>query len=215
MKLIKGIIFDLDGTLLNTLDDIFSSINHVMQINNFPVKSIEEIKKNLGYGSKYLISNLLPNQDSNIIEKITKDYNDYYNINNNIKTKAYNKINDLLKILKEKKLILAITSNKNQEAVIQLNKEQFDNQIDICLGEVKGVPLKPDPTIIQIALNKMCLNLEEVIYIGDTEVDMQTAKNANIRKIAVTWGFRSYDLLKSLEPDYIISDPFEVIKIVE
>ena len=214
--MIKGIIFDLDGTLLNTVDDIKNSLNFVLEENNFPLRTEEEVKSNLGYGSLSLIKDSLPKDTTeDTINKIYNDYVSHYTKNNNNFTKPYEAIMTLLKLLKANKYLLAITSNKMQEAVTELNQETFLGLIDVAIGERKSLKLKPDPEMIVLALNELGLSNEEVLYVGDTEVDLLTAKNANLKSIAVTWGFRTKKELLKHSPDYVIDSPLDLLEIIK
>lgn len=214
--MIKGIIFDLDGTLLNTVDDIKNSLNFVLEENNFPLRTEEEVKSSLGYGSLSLIKDSLPKDTTeDMINKIYNDYVSHYTKNNNNFTKPYEDIMTLLKLLKANKYLLAITSNKMQEAVTELNQETFLGLIDVAIGERKSLKLKPDPEMIVLALNELGLSNEEVLYVGDTEVDLLTAKNANLKSIAVTWGFRTKKELLKHSPDYVIDSPLDLLEIIK
>lgn len=214
--MIKGIIFDLDGTLLNTVDDIKNSLNFVLEENNFPLRTEEEVKSSLGYGSLSLIKDSLPKDTTeDMINKIYNDYVSHYTKNNNNFTKPYEDIMTLLKLLKANKYLLAITSNKMQEAVTELNQETFLGLIDVAIGERKSLKLKPDPEMIVLALDELGLSNEEVLYVGDTEVDLLTAKNANLKSIAVTWGFRTKKELLKHSPDYVIDSPLDLLEIIK
>lgn len=214
--MIKGIIFDLDGTLLNTVDDIKNSLNFVLEENNFPLRTEEEVKSSLGYGSLSLIKDSLPKDTTeDMINKIYNDYVSHYTKNNNNFTKPYEDIMTLLKLLKANKYLVAITSNKMQEAVTELNQETFLGLIDVAIGERKSLKLKPDPEMIVLALNELGLSNEEVLYVGDTEVDLLTAKNANLKSIAVTWGFRTKKELLKHSPDYVIDSPLDLLEIIK
>lgn len=214
--MIKGIIFDLDGTLLNTVDDIKNSLNYVLESNNFPQRTEEEVKKSLGYGSLSLIKDSLPKEaDENTINKVYNDYVNYYTNNNNHLTKPYKDIMTLLKLLKANKYLLAITSNKMQEAVTELNQNTFQGLIDVAIGERKTLKLKPDPEMLILALEELGLSNNEVLYVGDTEVDLLTAKNANLKSIAVTWGFRTKKELLKNSPDFVIDSPLDLLEIIK
>jgi len=213
--MIKAIIFDLDGTLLDTLSDITNSINYVLNKNKYPTKTLNQVRKYLGYGSYSLVKDCLPNDLSeDEINKLYKQYVNHYTKNNNILTKPYDDILTLLKLLKANKYLIAITSNKMQEAVTSLNETTFLNLVDVAIGERLNMALKPDPEMIYLAIRQMGLTPEEVLFVGDTEVDLQTAKNAAIKVVAVTWGFRDRkDLLKE-NPDYIIDTPLDLLEII-
>lgn len=213
--MIKGIIFDLDGTLLDTLSDIKDALNKTLKSRGYSELSVEETKKALGNGSRRLVSDAI-NKDisESLLDEITLEYTTFYKNNNNIKTKPYKNIIETLKILKEKNILMAITSNKFQTAVTDLNNDTFLGLIDVALGESSGVPLKPNPKMVEIALEKLGLEKHEVLYVGDTEVDMQTAINANISSVAVTWGFRTKEELMKLNPKYIIDDIKEILTLI-
>ena len=214
--MIKGIIFDLDGTLLDTVEDIKDSLNHILAKNHFPILTTEQVKKNLGNGGKALVrASILEKIEEEKLNKVFLEYSNYYNINNNIKTKPYPFILELLETLKKENYLLAIVSNKDQSGVDTLNKNVFKGLIDVALGENKGVPLKPSPEAIYTALNQMGLTHEEVLYVGDTEVDMQTAQNAHLKSVAVTWGFRKKEDLNVLNPDYMVDHPLEILEILK
>lgn len=214
--MIKGIIFDLDGTLLNTVDDIKNSLNYVLKENNFPICTLEQVKKSLGYGSLSLIKDSVPTNTSDIlINKVYNEYVDYYTKNNNDLTRPYEDIMTLLKLLKANKYLLAITSNKMQEAVTELNENTFEGLIDVAIGERKTIKLKPDPEMLILALEELGLKPDEVIYVGDTEVDLLTAKNASLKSVAVTWGFRSKKELLIHDPNYVIDNPLDLLEIIK
>ena len=214
--MIKGIIFDLDGTLLNTVDDIKNSLNYVLKENNLPIRTLEQVKKSLGYGSLSLIKDSVPTNTSDIlINKVYNEYVDYYTKNNNDLTRPYEDIMTLLKLLKANKYLLAITSNKMQEAVTELNENTFEGLIDGAIGERKTIKLKPDPEMLILALEELGLKPDEVIYVGDTEVDLLTAKNASLKSVAVTWGFRSKKELLIHDPNYVIDNPLDLLEIIK
>ena len=214
--MIKGIIFDLDGTLLNTVDDIKNSLNYVLKENNFPICTLEQVKKSLGYGSLSLIKDSVPTNTSDIlINKVYNEYVDYYTKNNNDLTRPYEDIMTLLKLLIANKYLLAITSNKMQEAVTELNENTFEGLIDVAIGERKTLKLKPDPEMLILALEELGLKPDEVIYVGDTEVDLLTAKNASLKSVAVTWGFRSKKELLIHDPNYVIDNPLDLLEIIK
>lgn len=214
--MIKGIIFDLDGTLLSSEEDINNSLNYVLKNNGYPIKDLETTKQNLGYGSYKLVASSLPkNTDETIINKIYLQYIDYYNKHNDILTKPYNDILTLLSKLKEMNIVIAVASNKFQSAVSNLNKTKFNNLFDIAIGESDTMPLKPNPKMLIEATKLLNLETNNVLYVGDTEVDFLTAKNANIKSVGVTWGFRTIEQVKNENPNYIINNPLELIDIIK
>jgi len=213
--MIKAIIFDLDGTLLNSTKDIANSLNKVLKDNNQKTYTLKEIEKFLGYGSYNLIKDTLPkNSSKELIDKVYNEYINYYPKNSNIYTKPYDGINELINKLKEENYKIAIASNKMNNAVVKLNIEKFDNKFDIAVGESELLKVKPNPDMILHVINELNLTKDEVLFIGDTEVDLNAAKNANVKNVAVTWGFRDKEFLINERPTHIIDKPSELLKIL-
>jgi phosphoglycolate phosphatase len=214
--MIKAIIFDMDGTILDTLTDIKLSVNHALSIKNYPLKSDEDIKKAVGNGAYKLIERVVP---SGLLDHEIKEvfllYQDYYDQNSNTHTKPYQDILRLLKTLKDYGFLLGVVSNKFEHLVAELNMKMFENLFDISIGEVKGIPIKPNPDMLYKALDILNLKNNEVLFVGDSEVDMDTAKNANIMSVGVTWGFRDTELLIKHHAKYIIKNPFDLIDVIE
>lgn len=211
----KAIIFDLDGTLLNTIKDIKHSLNHTMEMFKFDKLTTKEVKRNLGNGSKRLIKDSLPlNTSLSTNYQVFNYYFNHYKSSPNLNTKPYNGIMKLLKELKEKGYKLAITSNKMNEAVHRLNIEMFEGLFDFAIGEMKNIPVKPHPKMVNLALDKLGVKASEAIFVGDSEVDIKTGNNAKIDVCAVTWGFRSKKELKALNPTFLINKPKELLKIL-
>lgn len=214
--MIKAIIFDLDGTLLSTEEDITNSLNKVLIDNNFQTKTLAEVKSFLGYGSLNLIKSSLPSDiDEEILNKVYNEYKEFYPKNSNILTKPYEDVLTLLKLLKANNYLIAITSNKMQNAVTELNENTFLGLIDLAIGERPKLPLKPDPEMLRLVLVEFGISTDEVLYIGDTEVDIQTARNANIKCVAVTWGFRTKKEISKFNPDYIIDTPLDLLEVID
>jgi phosphoglycolate phosphatase len=214
--MIKGIIFDMDGTILDTLTDIKLSVNHALSIKKYPLKTDEDIKKAVGNGAYKLIERVVPDY---LLEQEIKEvfslYQAYYDQNSNTHTKLYPNILRLLRTLKEYGFYLGVVSNKFEHLVNELNTKMFENLFDVSIGEVKGIPIKPNPDMLYKALKVLNLENSEVLFVGDSEVDMDTAKNANIVSVGVTWGFRDQELLIKHHAKYIINEPFELIDIIE
>ncbi|MDL2292659.1 HAD family hydrolase [Acholeplasma sp. OttesenSCG-928-E16] len=213
--MIKGIIFDLDGTLLDTLDDIYNAVSHMLRIKKYPDKSKDDIKRALGYGAKYLISAVIPSGLSEIeLADALRIYQEYYNEHQNDYSKPYEGVLEMLEKLKDQGYQLSIVSNKVDYMVKELNKNIFRGFIDEAVGETKGVPPKPDPTGVLNVMKKLNLKKEEVIYIGDTEVDIMTAKNCELFCVGCTWGFRDMDALLTAKADIIINHPLELLNVL-
>lgn len=216
IDMIKAIIFDLDGTLLDTAGDITNSINKTLEHFNYDLVTRKEVMSFLGNGSKELVRKSLKKEVSNdTLEEITKYYsNEYTSPKQNSLTKPYEGIMDLLRDLKGLNIKTAITSNKMQKGVTDLTDAIFTDLIDSAIGEGNGIPLKPNPIMIYEALEEIKVSKEEALFIGDTEVDLLAASNANIDSVAVTWGFRTKEYLSSLTAKYMIDEPSELIDII-
>ena len=213
----KAAIFDMDGTLVNTIEDLADSVNEMLAIHNFPLRSLEEVRKFVGNGARKLLERALPkNVEKNFIDEALKTYDECYSRHLLNKTKPYAGIMDLLKILQEKNIPLGICTNK-QNFAAQIIAEKILSPIKFqkVYGDEKNKPRKPDPTrALEIAKNLKVLP-EEVAYFGDTAVDIETAKNANFLSIGVTWGFRPKSELEKSGAKIIINNPLEILKIIE
>lgn len=203
----------MDGTILNTLTDITNSVNYTFSHFNLKNVTKQEVRQALGNGAKRLIGDLLKKSNHENLNDIVTFYLTHYTANNNINTKPYENIITVLKALK-KKYKLAVVSNKSDHLVKKLNDELFDGLFDLSIGEQKGLKIKPNPDMLNYAVNYFNLKKDEVIFIGDSEVDILTGKNALIKVIAVSWGFRDLNQLKDYDPDYIVNKPLELLNII-
>ncbi len=214
--MIKGIIFDLDGTLLNTLDDLNNAVNYTLEHFNYPTKKPLETMMNLGSGSKHLIKNSLPKDvKEEEFLKIHAFYQEYYQNNNNILTKPYDGILEVLKRLKDLGYKLAVVSNKDDHDVKLLINDLFPNLFHAAIGARSGKPVKPDKYLVDLAISKLNLEKEELVYVGDSDVDILTAKNSKIKMITVSWGFRPYDVLIKYNAENIIESPNEIFDTID
>ena len=213
MKKYNTIIFDFDGTLLNTIEDIADSVNYILKKYNYPIRTYEEIISFVGNGSTKLIEQALPEgRNTQNFENILEEYLNHYLKNNNIKTAPYEGIMELLNELYVKNYKLAIVSNKNDNNVKSLNKIYFGMYIETAIGESDDVKRKPAPDMVYNAINELSADIEKAVYIGDSEVDIMTAKNANIHCISVTWGFRDKEFLKEHGAEHSIDEPCELLE---
>lgn len=216
MKKYDTVIFDLDGTLLNTLDDLADSVNYTMNTYGFPIRTIEEVKCFVGNGVGRLIELSIPEGLNNPqFEKCLEDFRRHYAENMQIKTDAYEEIMELLEELSKKGYKLAIVSNKFDKAVKGLNRDYFEEYIKVAIGESINVKRKPAPDSVFKALEELSSTADKAVYVGDSEVDVQTAKNAGIPCVGVTWGFRGKEVLEQEGADYIIDSPWELLEILE
>lgn len=192
----KGILFDLDGTLLDTIDDIADAVNYAMRKYSLPEWSVSDVKSFVGNGLENLMTKCIPGgYDHPHFMQIYTDFKAFYIDHSCIKTKPYDGIVELLERLSAEGRKMAVISNKNDAAVKSLNRLFFDQYIDVALGERQGVPKKPSPDAVFAAAEMIEADKKDCVYIGDSEVDIVTAKNAGLPCISVTWGFRPEELL--------------------
>ena len=209
--MIKAVIFDLDGTLLNTLEDLKESTNFALRTFNYPERTLEEVRCFVGNGVRKLIERAVPKKNKNIdecLEVFKKNYSE--NMYNH--TQAYNGILKILEELHKDKVKIGVVSNKFDSAVKELCKKYFGDLVDIAIGQNDDVPKKPAPDGVLKAMKILGSDKNSTIYAGDSDVDVQTAKNAGLKCIGVTWGFRTEDYLKGA--DFIVDSPDEILKIV-
>ena len=188
------IIFDLDGTLLDTLDDLSAAVNYAMQQQGFPQHTREEYRMMVGHGARNLMTKALPAEHRNdeaLIDAVLTDFRNYYNTHIDVYTKPFPGIPELLAELHHKGTKLAVASNKFQEGTEHLIKEFFpDIPFVAILGNRPNHPLKPDSEVVGEILQKAGINREAAVMVGDSDTDMQTAANGGIEGIAVGWGYR-------------------------
>lgn len=209
------VIFDLDGTLLDTLGDLRDSVNFALANNGLPQRSTEEIRAFVGNGIRLLIERAVPpHTHIEVVDKCFADFKEHYKSNSANLTKPYDGVIDLLKCLSAEGVKIAVVSNKADFAVKILAEEYFKGLLDCAYGERAGVPRKPAPDSVFAAIEEMSGDIDKAVYIGDSEVDVETAKNAHLPCIAVTWGFRDKSVLESLEPEYIIDVPQDTLRII-
>ncbi|MBQ8459214.1 HAD-IA family hydrolase [bacterium] len=211
----KIVIFDLDGTLLNTLDDLTDSTNYSLKFLNYPQRTKEEIKNFVGNGVVKLIERAIPNGINNPdINKCIEIFKQNYSENMYNKTSPYPGIIELLKNLKSKGYKIAVVSNKFDNAVKDLCDRYFENLIDFCAGENEtlGIRKKPAPDAVIKILNKYDIKNSEAVYVGDSEVDILTAKNSKIPCISVSWGFKNREFLNANGAKIIIDNPIELLE---
>lgn len=209
------IIFDLDGTLLNTLDDLRDSLNDILEQKGYSTRSLEEVKRFVGNGVRNLVRLSLPGHCTE--EEVTQcleEFKENYRHNMQNKTRPYNGIMELLLDLNRYNYKLAIVSNKYDTAVKSLSKTYFGNLIPVSIGESAEVKRKPAPDSVYEAVRELGSDLKRTVFVGDSETDAQTAQNAGIPCIGVTWGFRSREVLKAAGVDYLIDTPKELLTLI-
>lgn len=214
----KIVIFDLDGTLINTLEDLKDSTNYALSCLNYPTKTIDEICQFVGNGVAKLIERAIPDgKDNPDFQQCLETFKNHYSKNMYNKTAPYDKIPQMLKTLKQKGYITAVVSNKFDMAVKELCSKYFPDLIDFAAGENEacGIRKKPAPDTVLKVLEKFNLTNNEAVYVGDSDVDIMTAKNSRMPCISVTWGFRNREFLINNNAEIIIDSPDEIIDILE
>lgn len=214
----KIVIFDLDGTLINTLEDLKDSTNYALSCLNYPTKTIDEICQFVGNGVAKLIERAIPDgKDNPDFQQCLETFKNHYSKNMYNKTAPYNKIPQMLKTLKQKGYITAVVSNKFDMAVKELCSKYFSGLIDFAAGENEacGIRKKPAPDTVLKVLEKFNLTNNEAVYVGDSDVDIMTAKNSKMPCISVTWGFRNREFLIKHDAEIIIDSPDEIMDILE
>ena len=210
----KLVIFDLDGTLLNTIADLAASTNHALAANGYPTHPTEEYRFFVGNGINKLFERALPEgekTEANVL-KIRQRFIPYYDVHCVDLTKPYPGIPELLKTLQQRSVQIAVASNKYQRATGKLIPYFFpDIHFTAILGQREGVPRKPDPQIVHEIMRMANVRTDEVLYVGDSNVDMQTANNARVDSVGVTWGFRPRAELEQGSPFAIIDKAEELL----
>ena len=210
----KLVIFDLDGTLLDTIADLAESANHALKQLGYPTRDVETIRTFVGNGVNKLLFRALPDEEKTEenMMRMRTHFVPYYDAHNADLSAPYPGIVALLKELQAKGLRMAVASNKYQEATVKLVKHYFP-MIDFVevLGQREGINVKPDPTIVFDILQKAGVSKEETLYVGDSGVDMQTAINAGVDAIGVTWGFRPRTELEDFHPMGLIDQAEELL----
>ncbi len=208
-------IFDLDGTILDTLCDLRDSVNFALSNNGLPTRSTEEVRAFVGNGIRLLIERAVPeNTEEKIINKCFDDFKAHYKNNSANYTKPYDKITEVLNELKSNGVKIAVVSNKADFAVQGLMLKYFPEVFHFAVGEKAGVRRKPCPDSVFVAMEFLNADKNKTVYIGDSDVDVETAHNSDIPCIAVTWGFRDKEVLESLNPEYIIDKPSQITEII-
>ena len=213
MSRINTVIFDMDGTLLNTLEDITDSVNYILEKHNLPQRTINEIRFMVGNGASYLMERAVTGgKEHPEFDAILDEYQAYYHEHCNIKTRPYEHIRELLTHLKNKGFKLAIVSNKPMGAVEELNRIYFAEFMDAAIGVRDGIRRKPYPDECMEALKILKSSADEAVYVGDSETDYKTARNSGLKCINCLWGFRTKEELinAGATDSTFVNDPLEI-----
>ena len=216
MKRYKAIIFDLDGTLLDTLTDLAEGTNYALRVNGFPERTTDEIRRFVGNGARKLIERAVPEgQIEAALEQVRQDFDIYYKVHCKDHTGPYPGIMEMLQELVQQGYALGVVSNKPDFAVQELIPEYFPDIFASVSGERQGVAKKPAPDLIREAMKNLQADSSNAVYVGDSEVDLEAAANAGIPCISVAWGFKGRRFLEEQHAGTIIEVPAEVFAFLQ
>lgn len=214
-KKYEAVIFDLDGTLLNTLEDLMDSVNYALGICGMPGRSYEEIRHFLGNGIERLLERAVPNGSENPqFERVYTLFREHYGVHCNDKTDLYPGIRELLDVLKREGFLMAIVSNKYYEGVQILKEQYFKDYLQVAIGEREGIRKKPAPDTVLAALKELKVPKEKAVYVGDSEVDIATAENTGMDCIIVGWGFRTRAEQEAAGGKVFVERPTEILQLL-
>ena len=212
------LLFDLDGTLLDTLSDLHLAVFHALHAYHMPQRSLDEVRMMVGNDIKKLIDRAVPEgTPPEKTAQVLDVFRDYYSKNSRIQTAPYDGILVSLKLLSQKGYKIAVISNKSDSAVKELNRDFFAEFIPVAIGDREGMKKKPAPDSLYEAMKLLGSKKEECLYIGDSDVDIETAKNAGIPCIGCAWGFRGREFLREhgLDNAWILENPTELPTFIE
>lgn len=207
-------IFDLDGTLLNTIDDLASAVNYALRTNNMPERTTDEVRQFVGNGIRKLMIRAVPEGESNpLFDAAFSSFQEYYLLHSLDKTRPYDGIPQLLSELKSRGCRLAVVSNKFHLATKELCAHFFADTIEVAIGEheAEGIRKKPAPDTVIEALRHLNVGKENAVYVGDSDVDIATARNSGLPCISVLWGFRDREFLKANGATTFVSAPLDIL----
>lgn len=211
----KLVIFDLDGTLLNTIADLGEACNYALRQLGYSEHALSTYNYMVGNGVRKLVERAEPDADAETVERLLAIFREYYDLHSADNTRPYPGIPELLRTLTDNGVAVAVASNKYQSAVEHIIAHFFpDIPFAAVAGQVDMRPVKPDPSIVFAILNEHPTPKAEVLYVGDSGVDMETARRACVESVGVSWGFRPVSELRKTYADHIVTNPSEILEIV-
>ncbi len=215
--MIKAVLFDLDGTLANSLEDLADAVNLGVTGLGYPAHEVEEFKYFVGDGIPMMIKRALPenHRDDETVAKVRKVFDEYYSVHYADKTYAYAGMPELVDTLKQNGYIAAVVTNKAQDMADIVVKGLYGDRFDLIFGQRDGIPAKPDPTAALMAMEQLGVKPEECVFIGDSGMDVATAVNSGALPVGELWGYRKEDELLENGAKFIISKPEELLEIIE
>lgn len=206
--MIKAIIFDLDGTLLDTLEDLYLAVNHALKTFNLPLRTKEEVRAFVGNGVENL---MIRAAGENFSKELLDEFKAYYSVHKNDNTCVYPQIYELLSEFRKRNIAMAVVSNKFDAAVKELAQKFFADTFTCAIGDRDGIARKPAPDSVLEAMRLIGASASETLYVGDSEVDILTAKNACVKCVSVLWGFKDKEFLLKNGATDIVSLPSEIL----
>lgn len=214
-KKVRLAVFDMDGTILDTLEDLQDSLNVTLERMGYPLRTYEEVRSFVGNGIRKLIERAVPyGTEKEKIEQTFSLFMEYYALHCADKTRPYEGITTLLKHLRDNGMLTAVVSNKAHQAVVDLCEEYFTGLFDVAVGEQEGMAKKPAPDSVWFVLEQLHIDKKDAVYIGDSEVDLATARNSGLEAVIVDWGFRDADFLRQQGAERMVSSADELEKVL-
>lgn len=211
----KHVIFDLDGTLLNTIDDLADTGNHVCTLHGWPTHTVAEFKLMVGNGIPKLVERFAPQETSQeVLDQAFQEFMDWYGVHKEDKTAPYAGMPEVTKALREAGVSIAVLSNKADVMAGPVVEHYYPGIFPVVQGALPGLPTKPDPTLLHKLMDRLGATQEDTLFVGDSNVDIRTAKNGGLTGCGVLWGFRSREELEAAGADVIVSTPQELLDLI-
>lgn len=215
--MLKAVIFDLDGTLVNSLTDLANAGNYALSFYGFPTHETEKYKYFVGNGIPKLIYRIVPEEYRNdeTLSRVSEKFFEHYNVHYADNTRVYGGIKELICEIKKRGMKTAVVTNKAHAAALEVIKSLLPDTFDLVYGQRPEIPTKPDPTLTLMAIHDLSLIPEECVFIGDSRMDVLTGVNSGALPVGVLWGYRKEDELLDGGAKYIIENPMELLKIID
>ena len=211
----KHVIFDLDGTLLNTIDDLAGTGNHVCTLHGWPTHTVDAFKLMVGNGIPKLVERFAPQGTSQeVLDQAFQEFMDWYGVHKEDKTAPYAGMPEVTKALREAGVSIAVLSNKADVMAGPVVEHYYPGIFPVVQGALPGLPTKPDPTLLHKLMDRLGATKEDTLFVGDSNVDIRTAKNGGLTGCGVLWGFRSREELEAAGADVIVSTPQELLDFI-
>ena len=211
----KHVIFDLDGTLLNTIDDLADTGNHVCTLHGWPTHTVDAFKLMVGNGIPKLVERFAPQGTSQeVLDQAFQEFMDWYGVHKENKTAPYAGMPEVAKALREAGVSIAVLSNKADVMAGPVVEHYYPGIFPVVQGALPGLPTKPDPTLLHKLMDRLGATQEDTLFVGDSNVDIRTAKNGGLTGCGVLWGFRSQEELEAAGADVIVSTPQELLDLI-